>query len=344
MEIIPLFNQTLDIEVATEADVGHVRRLGKALGDRGGMDEMQRERVGIIATEAARNIVRHAGRGRILLNYLRFGDRICLDIVAIDKGPGMRDLKSCMCDGVSTGGTAGNGLGAIRRLATEFDIWTELDAGTLLFARIATPGALPDWLQLAGLSVAKPGNTVCGDVWSVKMTEDEVMLLVADGLGHGSEAATASRRAATLFQSSLQPVPELLGQMHEALRHTRGAAVAITHVQRRGSSLNHAGVGNIGGSIVNASKRNGILSQHGTVGLSFPELRPMLYNWNFPALLVLYSDGLHSRWDLQDHPGLNRAHPGIVAALLYRDQRRLRDDVTVVVLRRRPPPPERISA
>jgi serine/threonine protein phosphatase PrpC len=53
--------------------------------------------------------------------------------------------------------------------------------------------------------------------------------------------------------------------------------------------------------------------------------------WNDDSTLIMYSDGLTSRWDLDQYPGLINKHPSLVAGLLYRDFNRERDDVTVLV-------------
>ncbi len=49
-------------------------------------------------------------------------------------------------------------------------------------------------------------------------------------------------------------------------------------------------------------------------------------------LLILYSDGLQSRWNLQEYPGLVHRHPAVIATVLHRDFCRGRDDVTVLVI------------
>ena len=47
----------------------------------------------------------------------------------------------------------------------------------------------------------------------------------------------------------------------------------------------------------------------------------------------MHSDGLQTKWKLDAYPGLQMRHPSLVAAVLYRDYRRGRDDVTVLVAR-----------
>ena len=55
--------------------------------------------------------------------------------------------------------------------------------------------------------------------------------------------------------------------------------------------------------------------------------------WNAGAMLIMQSDGLASRWDLEQYPGLIGCHPALIAAVLYRDYTRGRDDVAVLVAR-----------
>ena len=51
----------------------------------------------------------------------------------------------------------------------------------------------------------------------------------------------------------------------------------------------------------------------------------------------MHSDGLSARWKLDDYPGLAQADTGVVAAILYRDARRGRDDATILVARLQAP-------
>ncbi|MCP5916812.1 anti-sigma regulatory factor, partial [Klebsiella pneumoniae] len=74
-----------------------------------GFDETLTGKISIVVTELATNIVKHAVSGEIILIE---GDQT-LHILAIDRGPGMKNFENSLQDGTSTGGTAGNGLGAI---------------------------------------------------------------------------------------------------------------------------------------------------------------------------------------------------------------------------------------
>ena len=74
------------------------------------------------------------------------------------------------------------------------------------------------------------------------------------------------------------------------------------------------------------------MSHPGIVGVQFRKAQPFDYAEVAGQLLILYSDGLQSRWNLSDYPGLVYRHPALIAAILHRDFCRGRDDVTVFVI------------
>ena len=128
---------------------------------------------------------------------------------------------------------------------------------------------------------------------------------------------------------------QLLTVAHEALRSTRGAAVAVAVLDAEAGTLVFCGAGNIAGRLISGIADRSLLSQHGTVGLQIRRLNEVSYEWGEHAILVLHSDGLVTRWTLADVGGLLQCHPMVIAGWLIRDQMRGRDDATVVVVRRR---------
>jgi hypothetical protein len=75
-----------------------------------------------------------------------------------------------------------------------------------------------------------------------------------------------------------------------------------------------------------------MVSHNGTVGHQMRRVQEFVYPWPAEALVILHSDGLATQWRLL--PGLAARDPALIAAILYRDFRRGRDDVTVLVARR----------
>ena len=112
----------LSVTVSDPSQIGEARRAGMRLAQDAGLNETECGAVGVVVTELATNLSKYATDGRILLQALRRPTGPCLEVLAIDSGPGMDDVERCLRDGFSTSGTPGTGLGSVRRMSTEFDI------------------------------------------------------------------------------------------------------------------------------------------------------------------------------------------------------------------------------
>jgi anti-sigma regulatory factor (Ser/Thr protein kinase) len=304
-----------------------------------GFSETKAGAVALVVTEAGNNLVKHAQGGEMIVGPLRDGRR-GIEVLAVDRGPGMRDVGRCLRDGYSTTGTTGTGFGAIRRLSDAFDVHTAEGRGTVVLAQILaddraeTVDAAP--LEVGAVCLPIRGEQQPGDGWSVVATPAWTRLLVADGIGHGPEAAKASEAAVTSLRSgSHLSVGALVESMHGTLRPTRGAVVAVAEIRPSADLLVYAGIGNIAGAIWTPAGSQSLVSMNGTIGHAAARAREFSYRWPADAVLILHSDGLGTRWNLGEYAGIGSRHPSVVAALLYRDFKRGRDDVTVLVARRR---------
>ncbi|HZQ19130.1 MAG TPA: ATP-binding SpoIIE family protein phosphatase [Terriglobales bacterium] len=321
----------------TDASVaGEARRVAVRLAEEIGMEESDRGSVAIAVTEMATNIVKHAETGSIVCEQLGTNGARGIRFLAIDKGPGIRNISSALEDGYSTAGTSGNGLGAVRRLATIFDIYSAPERGTCIMADFwpRRKANVDENLRLGVISVAVRGESVCGDGWFFKTDHDTAWLMVADGLGHGVFAAEAAREAKrVLSQTSADSPAGIMGDVHNALRKTRGAAAAITAIDRRKGTLSFAGLGNISATLADRETSRGLASHNGTLGHQMHKIQEFTFPWTDHSTLIMHSDGLGSRWNLKDYPGLLNKHPSLIAAVLYRDFARERDDATVLVVK-----------
>ena len=307
-------------------------------------------------TEAANNLVQHGGGGQVVLTERPDGG--CLEMLALDKGPGMANVARCLRDGYSTAGTPGTGLGAIMRQSTFFDIQSDIGIGTALLARFDySPTAPSHEAAPGGVCVAVDGETECGDTWASHTRPMQTLLMLADGLGHGPQAALASQTAARIFVNQLENYFEaqapqrsptrLLEAIHAALHSTRGAAIAVAQVDYARREITYAGVGNISGvliaqdaaldSLANKTRETSLTARHlvshnGTAGHHLYKIQEFVYPFAGDALLILHSDGLLTQWRLDRYAGLARRDPALIAGVLYRDFQRGRDDAGVVVL------------
>jgi anti-sigma regulatory factor (Ser/Thr protein kinase) len=325
--------ETSPVDVREPSQVSVARRAASTLAETIGFDEEAVGRVALAVTETATNLVRHGGGGVMLFRALSVRGASLIEILALDQGPGMANVDRSLEDGISSAGTAGIGLGAVRRLAATFDIYSQPGRGTALLARIGQAGSRTA-LAVAGVAVAMPGERLCGDAWAAEHRVGGVTVAVLDGLGHGPDAAAASAAALESFAASRPGSPvERLGTMHQALRATRGAAGAIADIDAELGLVRFAGLGNVAASILTDGVERHCVSRSGTLGHSAGRIEQYTYPWRPGSVLVMHSDGLATVRDFAQYPGLLRRHPGIVAGVLYRDHRRQRDDATVVVAR-----------
>jgi len=323
------------VDVTEVTQVGEARREAVIMAREAGLDENDCGRVGIVVTEAATNLAKHARHGRMLLQEVA-EPHGALVALAIDGGPGVEHLAVPMTDGYSTSGTPGTGLGAMVRQASFFDIHSQIGKGTSVFMGIwARQVVRPSsWGSVGGISVPRRGETVSGDGWAVCESRGRRTLLVTDGLGHGMLAHEASRAARAIFlQHHEEPTTEIVERIHAGLRHTRGAAVAVCRLDPHDNVARFCGVGNVAGRILDGERTWGLVSHHGTAGSEARKIQEFSYPWKPGSILVLSTDGLATRWDLSEYPGLLQHDPTLIAGVLFRDHARERDDVTVVVAR-----------
>src|SRR3954465_996572 len=251
--------------------VGEARRYALQLSHDCGLDEVEAGRLALVVTELATNLVRHAIRGRLLLSARMA--RCEVEVISIDEGPGIADIERSLGDGYSTGGTPGTGLGAVRRLSADFDLHSAVPQGTVVVARVRAQRPAPPEAEspivVGAIANAAPGERVCGDVWAFALEGDKATVIVADGLGHGPDAAEASAAAIEVFAANPLLAPgQMLGRIHGRLRATRGAAVTIVQADVASASVRSAGAGNVVGRLVSGISDRTLLSQHGTAGVT----------------------------------------------------------------------------
>ncbi|MCQ4309090.1 ATP-binding protein [Pseudomonas stutzeri] len=329
MNIPGSMTQVLPIDDSSQ--VGHARRVAQRLATELGFDETDAGRVALATTELATNLLKHAGQGSLHLRSIAAETGSGVEIVAVDSGPGF-NLNECLADGFSTGGTQGTGLGALRRQAQVFDAYSD-DKGSVVLVQLFRRGIAVPFLRFGVSQHSLNNDPACGDVWHMACDKQRISALVIDGIGHGEDAEHAAKCGASAFAAAPFADPETsIADMHQAMCGTRGGAAAVAVFDPRVGVLRFAGIGNIGASLLNVEKSRGLASHPGIVGSQFRKARAFDYPVEEHQLLVMYSDGLQSRWTLRDYPGLVHRHPAIIAAVLHRDYCRGRDDATVLVI------------
>ncbi len=315
------------VRIGDSTGVAQARRGAHALGESIGLDEKSLGRLDLVVTELGTNVLKHAGGGDLLACIAGPG----IDVIALDRGPGMADVNACLADGYSSSGTPGHGLGAVRRLSQKLHIGSWPGRGSALLAHV---GSAPAPAPIAAVVMPKPGEEACGDGWSCHEDSEGRTLFVVDGIGHGPEAARAAHEAVLAFQKHRSaPVAHIVEAVHEALRATRGGAIAVARVEWASATVAFAGLGNIAGVIhplQGAAKR--MVSHNGTAGHTARRIQSFDYPCS-EGLIVMHSDGVSNNWSLDPYPGLALMPPRLVAAVIHRDAARGRDDAAVLVAR-----------
>jgi anti-sigma regulatory factor (Ser/Thr protein kinase) len=322
-------------EVTEPSHTAEVRRFATQLAQAAGFNEAEAGGVAVVTTELATNLLKHASSGEIVVRPVVYGPVPGVELLALDRGLGISNLAQCLRDGYSTAGSPGTGLGAIARIAAEFDIQSQPGKGTAVMARFR-PGKISpvseDQIEVGAICKPMPGEQRCGDGWACELLPGRYLFVLVDGLGHGPGAAVAAERAVASVRQHRAESPAVIVQgAHDALRDTRGAALAVAEIDILQQTLRYCGVGNISAALIVGDNLRHLVSYNGTAGHEARKIVEFSYPWTATALLIMHSDGLMTRWDLQAYPGLIQRHPSLIAGVLYRDFVRGRDDVTVVV-------------
>ena len=191
-------------------------------------------------------------------------------------------------------------------------------------------------LEWGAASLALPGHTESGDLHLVAPFPNGVLVAVVDGLGHGFEAAAASKIAlATLKEHLNEPVTSLVHRCHERLKGTRGVVMSLASFMVQDGTMTWLGVGNVEGILLrpptNANPaREWIVLRAGVVGYSLPSLRASVLHVRLGDTLIFATDGI--RPSFAESPSLNDSPQRIAERILARSGRDT-DDALVLVAR-----------
>lgn len=318
--------------------IGEARRFCARAVDAWDWSDVDVGRLAIVVTELGTNLLRHAVQGQMWVAALEHRQQV--EILTVDRGPGMRDVQASMQDGVSTGsGSPGTGLGAIRRQASQWDIHST-PSGTVILTRVGAGPAQPSSAQSAepaqrwgAVSVPVVGESVCGDGWAIALDGPCLAATVVDGLGHGPMAAEAAQLAVEQFaQDPFADLAQAVQETHVALKTTRGAAVFFLHMNAQ-ARVEYAGAGNVLGRALSGVFDRSLVTQHGTAGLQVRKTDVAAIDLPPHAMGIIHSDGIASRWQASELAPLLSKDPTLIAATLMWNHSRGRDDATVLVFK-----------
>lgn len=145
---------------------------------------------------------------------------------------------------------------------------------------------------------AKEGEEVSGDLFVVKQHENQVLIAVMDGLGHGEDAYEASKKAVEVLELFKgQSLIALAKKCHTMLKSTRGVVSNLAIIDHTERTLTWLGIGNVEGILLRLNKSglndiDSVLSCRGILGYKLPLLKASIVSIKPGDTLIFTTDGV----------------------------------------------------
>ena len=219
--------------------VGEARRTAVWLAETLGFDETRQGTAALVVTEAASNLIKHAGTGELIMQGMDYGPAgQSLEVLALDSGRGMRDVGHCAADGYSTAGSSGTGLGGNQAyggcVCGLFESRSRHRSAGSTRSKTARTG----WSGF-GDRAGRRGNSSAGRgslrrrVGHGRARRPELRSRWSMGSVTGSKPPRPRTEAVRVFRAHQAQEPaQIVESIHAALRSTRGAALAIARLDR----------------------------------------------------------------------------------------------------------------
>ena len=322
------------VSMLDEASISVARDAVRALGLGLGLSSETMGRLALVVSELASNQLRHARDGAVAFASIERDGVLGIEVTAADAGDGIQDAGAALDGGVATSTGLGIGLSSVQRLSDEVDFDVRLGLGTCIRARVFG-ASVRRRREVSILGRNCEGERTSGDDATFARTGDALVLALADGLGHGPEARVAGVRAIEcVLAAPSAPPAESLRLADLALRDTRGAVMSVVVLDERAGTFSHAGVGNVVTKIALDGRTRSLTGSSFVIGAKAsapPRVQRDEGTLVARELVVLYSDGLRSRLDVEVIREVANRHPLVIAHRLLTSFGRDNDDATVIV-------------
>ncbi len=303
-----------------------------------GFSEIKVAELDIVLAELTSNLHKYARNGELLVGHIVTDTAEYIELLSMDSGPGISDISRTLTDGYSSSNSMGHGLGSIRRLSDQFDIYSRKGWGTIILSRIfknSSSEKIVPRLRAFPIVISKPQQLKCGDGYYVKNSTRFLKLVFADGLGHGPDANLAMNSAVKAFRQCTENSPvQILRFMHREVRKTRGLVATVVVVDRELKKIYVAGVGNISSRFSGPSGIKNHLCYNGIIGHNIPTtMNDQELDLGDFNQVTCCSDGIRSGWNINSFMGIGKNDASIQAAAIFKEYRRMTDDMSVLIVK-----------
>jgi len=245
-----------------------------------------------------------------------------------------------MEDGYSTKGSLGIGLGAVKRLMSDFELNSKNGVKKKLFGtKIVTRKYISQKREIYKddmirthfgiFTRSKFGEEYNGDGYYLKYFDKKTLAVVIDGLGHGKSASEATVKTHQYLEENYdKPLKVIITDLHERLKRTRGVAISLAIIDDAKCTLEYLAIGNVLTKKYNQRDSKTFVNYNGTLGHALRSFKVIEYPWPKGSVLIITSDGISSKYEPQNIYGRN---PIIIANSILKNYGKVHDDATVLV-------------
>jgi len=339
------------LPINSEADIGACRRKAVTLSSEIGFDKTKAAEIAILVTEMVSNVVKHGkNKGRLVAcEIVDDLDNKAIEVWCFDAGDGFRDFTDALRDGNSAVNTLGVGLGSIRRFSDELEFNPKvkkdkeeiyLSDNNVFKNCIRSRKWIPrkktlrrhHQLDIGLATRCKPGEQLNGDaIVVVHLDSNTTVAAVIDGLGHGKEAHFASHLAKEqIVQKAELPLTTLMQHIHNSIKGTRGCVIGLIKINTKMEKLFFSGIGNIECFVVHKGLKKSLLSFGGIMGHNMRTPRVFEADFILDDMVCLYSDGIVSRWNIEELKEENNNQEKV--NIVLNKYSRTNDDASILII------------
>lgn len=326
------------VDVTETAEFTTARQSVERLAAELGVEADDCADLGDVATELAANLHEHAGRGTLYIKRLSTDSRTGIRLEARTSASEIYDIEATFTTESATVESLGVGLSTVNQTMDEVTVTTPegSETGTRLVTdRWLTPEHRMPKPIPASIGAASRGissDLPNGDAFIFKTWNDTTLVGVIDGLGHGPQAHEASITARNYIESHAeQSLKSIFRGTDHACNGTRGVVMALAKFDWTEETLTFANVGNINVTVA-GPEWTGFIVRRGVIGGNSPEPSVVTREWRPSYTMILYSDGVSTRWEWDGVRENADESAGAIANRILKQYGKSDDDATVLVV------------